>query len=235
MLLKKKQTGNAIKTSAIIAGGGKGKRMQAVGGKQLLQLNGKPIIIRTIEVFDKAHSIDEIIVVLDKTKIALFEVLLKNYGIKKVKKIVDGGEERTDSVMSGLSAVSSESQIVVIHDGARPLITTTLIDQCVNAAKKFGAVVAAVPVKDTIKNADKTGNVDKTLPRQTLWHAQTPQAFKKQIIVDAYKKVGKRAFTDDSSVVEASGKKVKIIMGDYKNIKITTPEDLNIAEVLIQC
>jgi 2-C-methyl-D-erythritol 4-phosphate cytidylyltransferase/2-C-methyl-D-erythritol 2,4-cyclodiphosphate synthase len=158
------------------------------------------------------------------------------YGLTKVSAIVPGGRERQDSVRCGLSAVSSTSQIVVIHDAARPFITCQAISDSVAAAREHGAAVVAVPEVDTVKSSLDGAFVESTLQRERLWAVQTPQTFKKEIIEAAFDKAGRDGFTgtDDASLVERMGVPVKIVMGSYQNIKVTTPSDIPIAEAILK-
>lgn len=217
-----------MKTVAIITAAGYGKRMGKP--KQFLELNGKPILERTIAVFERARIIDEIIVVVNEEDVGW----VKKSG--KVRQVVGGGKERQVSVFNGLKVLPGDTEIVAIHDGARPFITSEIIENAIVEAKKVGAVVVGVPVKDTIKKvSSKQLAVSSTVDRSQLWAAQTPQVFKKDIILKAYQ-AGKDKFqvTDDAMLVEKMGKPVKMVMGSYQNIKITTPEDLIIAEGIIR-
>ncbi len=154
------------------------------------------------------------------------------YNFSKVQKIIDGGETRQDSVYNGLKALSPDVDIVVIHDGARPLVEETLIQDSIEAAQKNGAVIAAIPLKDTVKKSQKNFFIKETLNREEIWRAQTPQTFKYDMILSAYHQAYKDKFcaTDDAAIVERYGHKVKMIIGSEENIKITTPFDIIIAE-----
>ena len=225
-----------MKTVAIITAAGSGKRMGEP--KQFLKIGGKPMLLRTISVFEKSGAIDEIIVVVNKEEIEKVNKLKS----KKIKQIIAGGKERQDSVFNGLSALPDDAEIVAIHDGARPFVTEEIIEEAVEEAKTSGAAVAGVPLKDTIKEIknDKLKMTNgghiilKTINRESLWAAQTPQVFRKEIILKAYAQ-GKDKYqaTDDAMLVEKMGEKVKMVMGSYQNLKITTPEDLIIAEGIL--
>lgn len=223
-------------SSVVIVAAGKGKRMGADLNKQYLKLDGKEILAHTIEKFQQCDQIDEIIIV---TAIDEIEYCRKHiwqaYGFTKIKNIVAGGRERQDSVYNGLLEVSKQSQIVLIHDGARPLIRSKQIEESIETASQVGGCVVGVPVKDTIKICDHNQVVRQTPSRDTLWLVQTPQTFKYDLIMKAYKAgIEKNLLvTDDSMMVEALGYPVKIIQGRYDNIKITTPEDLIVAKGML--
>jgi len=223
-----------MKVTAIIPAAGSGKRLNAK--KQFLKLLGKPLISYTISEFESCQSVDDIIVISAKDDIEQTKELLK--GFKKVKKIIEGGAERQDSVYNGINSVEVESEedIILIHDGARPLITRDIISKAISEAKVAKAVVVGVPSKDTIKTVSKDGIVAETLDRKAIWLVQTPQVFSFSVIKEAYeraKRIGYKA-TDDSKLVERLGISVKIVMGSYENIKITTSEDIAIAEAILK-
>ena len=211
-----------MKIAVIIAAGGTGKRMGQP--KQFLPLAGKAVIAWTLEVFQKIKSIEQIVLVVAEEELER----AKNLNVP----VVEGGEQRGDSVKSGLKAVSPDTDLVIIHDGARPLITPDIIEKAISEAKEHGAAVVGVPVKDTIKRVGDDLMIKETVDRQILWQAQTPQVFKYEIITRAYAK--KRSATDDAKLVEDLGIKVKMVMGSYENIKITTPEDLIVAEAILR-
>lgn len=219
------------KTGAVIVAAGESRRMGGVD-KVLALLGGKPVLARVIDTFQRCSSINQIVVVLSEQNLERGRQLVAEQGWSKVTEVCPGGERRQDSVAAGLSRLS-HCQWVVIHDGARPLVTVDLIDRGLEAARETGAAVAAVPVIDTIKVAGDDRIVHQTPPRQNLWAIQTPQVFRIDVITEAYKKANGDV-TDDASLVEKLGYKVKLYMGAYDNIKITTPEDLALAEVLWQ-
>jgi len=184
----------------------------------------------TLSVFQKTKAIDEIILVVNAEE----KIHTKGLKFSKIKKIVAGGRERQASVYNGLKALPENTGIVVIHDGARPFVSPAMIEAAIEQAKKHGAVVVGVPVKDTIKLVNpKTKTVIRTLPRDRVWAAQTPQVFKRDLIMKAYQKYGKQKVTDDAMLVEKMGKQVKMLIGSYLNLKITTPEDLLLAEAFL--
>lgn len=222
--------------TVIILAGGKGSRMNAGINKAYLPLHNRPILTYTVEAFDKNEMVDEIILVVGENEESLFrsKVLVKSKG-SKVKKIVTGGYERQDSVYNGLAAIDSSCDIVLIHDGARPFVSSSVIQRCIDGALKYGAVTTAVPIKETIKIVRKPNLIDYTPDRRNIWVTQTPQAFKRNIIIDAHTNAKNRDIkgTDDAMLVENMGLEVRVIEGDYDNIKITTPEDLIIAEAIV--
>jgi 2-C-methyl-D-erythritol 4-phosphate cytidylyltransferase len=193
-------------------------------------LGGKPVLARTVDVFQNCDSIDQIVIVLSEPNLELGKRLVAGEGWTKVTDVCPGGQRRQDSVAAGLSRLK-DCHWVVIHDGVRPLLTEDLISRGLTEAEETGAAVAAVPVTETIKVASGDRIVHQTLLRQNLWAVQTPQVFGYPIIAKAYQKAKGEA-TDDASLVEQLGYKVKLYMGAYDNIKITTPDDLVLAEVL---
>jgi len=207
---------------------------QRMGGvdKVLALLGGKPILVRAVEPFQGCRSIDQIIIVLGEQNLERGKQMVVEEGWSKVIDVCPGGRRRQDSVLAGLNRLK-DCGWVVIHDGVRPLVTVELIEQGLAEARETGAAVAAVPVTDTVKVAGDDKIVHQTPPRQKLWAAQTPQVFSYPIIAEAYQRA-KGDVTDDASLVEQSGYKVKLYMGAYDNIKITTPDDLILAEVLWQ-
>jgi len=219
------------RVGAVIAAAGRGERMGEID-KLFAQLGGKPLLVRTTQPFQQCALIDQIVVVVSGEREELCRRMVVGEGWSKVSDVCLGGRRRQDSVAAGLKHLR-DCQWAVIHDGARPFVTVDLIERGLEAARETGAAVAAVPVKDTIKLAGDDRIVHQTPPRQNLWAIQTPQVFNIDIITEAYKKTNGDV-TDDASLVEQLGYKVKLYMGDYNNIKITTPEDLTLAEVLWQ-
>lgn len=226
-----------IKTTAIILAAGQGKRMQSDKPKQYLEICGHPILYYTIKAFE-ASLIDEIILVTGKGEIEYCQKeIVEKYQFKKVKKIIEGGKERYHSVYQGLKAVE-ETDYVYIHDGARLFVTPEMIEKVLEEVKEHKACVIGMPVKDTIKIADIEQNVCNTPDRKYVWAVQTPQVFQYQLIKNAYDLFMKEedtSITDDAMVLEKMlGCKIKLVEGSYQNIKITTPEDLKIAEVFLK-
>lgn len=225
------------KASAIIVAAGTGSRMKTGINKQYLLLSGKPILAYTLETFERSQFISEIIVVINREEHKQFEDnILKHFKFSKVKFIVTGGADRQESVYNGLIKVSCDLEIVTVHDGARPFVTVDNIAESIVAAENIGAACVGVPVKDTIKKVNQDGIVEETLERRFLWAIQTPQAFKKEILNRAHEKAIAEGFrgSDDCVLVERLGQTVKMIMGSYSNIKITTPEDLDFASSILK-
>ncbi|MFC1953931.1 2-C-methyl-D-erythritol 4-phosphate cytidylyltransferase [Chloroflexota bacterium] len=219
------------KVGAVIAAGGSSQRMGDTD-KLFALLGGKPVLARVLDVFQRCDSIDQIITVLSKQNLEQGRRLIVEHGWSKVTDVCPGGRRRQDSVVNGLSRLNDCSW-VVIHDGARPLVTVDLIDRGLEAATETGAAIAAVPVTDTIKVAGDDEFVQGTPPRHNLWAVQTPQVFRFDIIAEAYRQA-KYDVTDDARLVEQLGHRVKLYIGSYDNIKVTTPEDLALAEIFAQ-
>jgi len=219
------------KVGAVIVAAGESQRMGGVD-KMWALLGGKPVLARVADTFQNCSLIDQIVIVLNEQNLKRGKQLVAEQGWSKITDVCPGGKRRQDSVVAGLSRLRN-CNWVVIHDGARPLVTEELIHQGLSQAKETGAAVAAVPVTDTIKVAGDDRIVRQTPPRQNLWAVQTPQVFLPDIITEAYQQA-KGEVTEDASLVEQSGYRVKLYMGSYDNIKITTPDDLALAEVLWQ-
>ncbi|NWF52107.1 MAG: 2-C-methyl-D-erythritol 4-phosphate cytidylyltransferase [Nitrospirae bacterium] len=217
---------------AIVPSAGIGRRF---GQKKPFHLlGGKPLIIRTIEVLESVNEIVEIIPVLRKEDIKRGIEVFKSYNISKTKRIATGGKERQDSVYNALKLINDENCIVLIHDGARPFVEKGLIEKAIKELKGFDGVITGIPLNDTIKEVGE-GIVRSTLKRDFLWAIQTPQVFSFKKLFDAYEMSIKDGFysTDDSALVERYGGKIKVIFGSYRNIKITTPDDMIFAEYLL--
>ena len=223
--------GEQQKVGAVIVAAGSSQRMGGVD-KVLALLGGKPILARVIDAFQGCNLIDQIVVVLSRQNLERGRRFVAEQRWSKVTDVCAGGRRRQDSVAAGLSRLG-HCHWVVIHDGARPLVTAGLIDRGLEAAAETGAAVAAVPVTDTIKVAGDDKIVHQTPLRQNLWAVQTPQVFRFDIIAKAYHQA-KGEVTDDASLVEQLGYRVKLYMGSYDNIKVTTPDDLALAEILWQ-
>jgi 2-C-methyl-D-erythritol 4-phosphate cytidylyltransferase len=220
---------NKEKVSSIIAAAGDSQRMGGVD-KMFAPIAGRLVLARVIDTFQKCRSIDQIIIVINSKNIEKCRRLVDAEGWSKVTDVCLGGKQRQDSVAEGLKRLKYAAW-VVIHDGARPLVTIDLIEKGLDAAKETGAAVAAVPVTDTIKVIGAGNIVRQTLPRQNLRAIQTPQVFRIDVIQNTYQYVFGDA-TDDASLVERAGYKIKLYAGSYDNIKITTPADLAMAEAL---
>lgn len=221
-----------MKNVAILLAAGKGSRMKTDLPKQFLEIDGKMIFKHSLDVFERSSAIDEVVVVTDKDHVSFVEDETKEYS--KVKAVIEGGAERYLSVIRGLLYIEENlnCDIVMIHDAARPYIDEEMLVRLMEDTKKYDACIAAVPVKDTIKVADKDGFIKETPERASLYLAQTPQSFKFSLVLDAYKKLvskylNEAKVTDDAQVVEMmTGSKVKLTLGSYSNNKITVPEDL---------
>jgi len=226
-----------MKADAIIVSAGKGQRFMEGRKKQFFLLADKPILTHTLDKFENCPLIDSILLVVGQEDMdyCLKEIIEKNR-YRKISQIVPGGKRRQDSVKNGMDALSRDANIVVIHDGVRPFVTRGMIEDSIHSAQRFGAVVLAIPVKETIKMANADGTVLKTLDRESLWQIQTPQTFQAHVIKEAYQKATENGFvgTDDASLVERLGMKVHILPGSYTNIKITTPEDLILANLFLR-
>jgi len=226
-----------VKVVAIIVAGGSGKRMGNSRSKQYLLLGGVPILVHTLRTFERAAVINHVVLVVPENDIDYTRhSIVEQHQISKVKHIVAGGMQRQDSVRNGLGIVSDENEIVVIHDGVRPFVSEEIINASVQKAFEEDAVTVGVAVKDTVKSVDGNGLIKETLKRDTLWLTQTPQAFKREIIKRAYQKAYEDNIygTDDASLVERINIKVRMIKGSYDNIKITTPEDIELGEYLLK-
>ena len=223
-----------MKVIALIPAAGMGKRMQAGINKQYLQICWMPIVGRTIALFQEATCVDDIYVITPEQEIPYCRTeVVERYGFTKVRAIIPGGKERQHSVLNGLRALdgTGEDDVILIHDGVRPFISRHILEHAVATAREYDGALVAVPVKDTVKIVE-AGVVRDTPPRESIWLAQTPQAFRYGIIRGAHEMADADGFlgTDDASLVERMGREVHIVLGDYRNIKITTPEDLLLAE-----
>jgi 2-C-methyl-D-erythritol 4-phosphate cytidylyltransferase len=225
------------KVTALIPAAGMGRRMGKAVAKQFLPLGDKPMLAHTLLAFQRASEIDEIIPILSQEDMedCLHDVI-EQYHITKVKTLVVGGKERQDSVAHGLEKLGKDSSVVLVHDGVRPFVTAAMIKETVELARKGECVTVGVPIKDTIKEVDAKGVVRHTLERSKLWAIQTPQAFPHKILMRAYEESSTHKVygTDDATLVERMGGTVRVIMGSYENIKITTPEDLLLAEEILK-
>jgi 2-C-methyl-D-erythritol 4-phosphate cytidylyltransferase len=227
MLRRKRQA-----VGAVIAAAGTSERMDGVD-KIVTQLGGKPVLVYVIDTFVKCDAIEQIVVVLTERNMVQVQQLVTEQGWEKVPELCPGGQRRQDSVLAGLNRLKN-CEWVVIHDGARPLVTVDLIKRGLEEAEETGAAAAAIRVTDTIKVVGVDRMVRHTPARETLWAVQTPQVFRFDIIHEAYRRL-KGEVTDDAEIVEQMGyQKVKLYMGSYDNIKITTPADLVLAEALLQ-
>lgn len=222
--------------TAVIVAAGKGKRMGTEISKQFLPLGGKEILAHTVQKFEKAEKIRDIILVTGADSLQDVQEMAQEYGWEKIVSIVAGGKERQDSVWNGLQQVAADTEIILIHDGVRPFVTEDILNISIETALEMGGCVAGVPAKDTIKVCDGENIAIATPDRNVLWQIQTPQTFQKERIVKAYEQAKEDGFvgTDDASFAEHCGYPVKVIMGSYRNIKITTKEDLIIGEAFLK-
>jgi len=201
--------------------------------KQLLDLGGKPVLIRTLEVFEDHEEVDEIVVVASQE----VAETIRSYGFKKLKSVVDGGPNRQASVWSGILALSPEVEWVLIHDGARPLVTWQVVSDVLVSVRLGKCAISGVKSKDTVKITDNGNIVQDTPDRNQAWLVQTPQGFPRGLIQRAHRLAIKEGFvgTDDAVLIERLGMPVTMVEGDYRNIKLTTPDDMRVAEALLSC
>lgn len=225
--------------TAIVLAAGKGTRMNSKIQKQFLEVEGKPVIYYSLKCFQESPLIRDIILVTGEESLSYCkEEIVKRFGFSKVKKVTAGGKERYDSVYAGLCACDN-TDYVLIHDGARPFVTEEILERTCFAVKETGACVVGMPVKDTIKISGRNKMVESTPAREKVWLVQTPQAFRYSLIKESYESIRCKdmsGITDDAMIVEQeSGVKVALVHGSYENLKITTPEDLIIAEAFLRC
>ncbi len=225
-----------MKVSAVLVGAGLGLRMGGPVKKPFLQIRGKPIFLYTIERFSQIDSISEIVLVVGEGETqSLRDQWRGDLDACKVKKIVAGGKRRQDSVYNGLCETGADTEIVLIHDIVRPLVRREHIEAVINKVRESGAAILAAPMKATVKETGSDLRIRRTVPRNNLWMAQTPQGFKRELILKAFNQFNAtdREFTDDAQIVEMAGDPVYIVPGTDENIKITTPEDMRIAGALL--
>ena len=218
--------------SVIIAAAGNSTRYGTGKSKQFLILDNTPVLIKSIQAFDEIDDVKEIIVTARKQDFEVIEDFIAQYGVRKVKHIVEGGDTRQDSIYAAVKKVDEKANLVAVHDGARPLIKRKVIESVIQKADEVDAAACAVPVKDTIKIIDSSGKIVTTPERDALRAVQTPQVFRLSLYKEAIEKAvsdGKQ-YTDDCQLVESMGYPVYLVDGDYENIKITTPDDLLVAE-----
>ena len=233
--LKKYRDGRRPRCAALVAAAGSSTRMGGVN-KLLLPLDGIPVLVRTLDALQRAERVDEIIVATREEELVEIAQLCHTYGISKCKKVIRGGESRAHSVLLAALEASSETELLAVQDGARPLVTPELIDRVITAAARCDAAAPAVPVKDTVKTVREDGAVEQTLDRDTLRAVQTPQVFQADLLKAALQSAveSQIPITDDCSAVERLGKVVFLVEGDEENLKITTPVDLILAEAILQ-
>ena len=240
-----------MKVAAIVPAAGSGLRMRGKVLKQFLLLDGLPILVHTLRVLDLASEIDEVILVVPEPQVSFCRIeIVAKYRLKKVSKLIAGGERRQDSVYEGLRAASADADWVMVHDGVRPFVTREMIQSAIETAKeaKDGAIVA-IPMRDTPKEVSsdlppgpawpagrQAGTITRTLDRQRLWLAQTPQVFRRELFIKAHEAARSQGIygTDDAALVERLGGSVRVVLGSEENIKVTTPMDLQLAEAIIK-
>jgi 2-C-methyl-D-erythritol 4-phosphate cytidylyltransferase len=219
------------RVGAVIAAAGSSRRMDGVD-KIFATLAGKPLLWHVLHVFQGCGAVDQVVVVLSEASVEHGTGLVEEGGFSKVIAVCAGGQRRQDSVAEGLKRLEG-CDWVVIHDGARPCLTAELVERGLEEARQAGAAIAAVPLKETVKVVDDAGEIESTPRRDSLWAAQTPQVFRFDLIAGAHRMV-RQEVTDDASLVETLGYKVRVYMGLYDNIKVTTPEDLALAETILR-
>ena len=225
------------KICTLIPAAGEGNRLKSAVKKPYVALAQKPILTHTIQRFEQNTAVDEIFVLVNEADFEMCRAtVLAPYAFQKVQPLVAGSATRQQSVHNGVRALPADTDFVIVHDGVRPFVTDETIFACLDAAAEWGAAVAAVPVKETIKMANAEDFIVETPPRERLWTVQTPQVFRKSLLEKAHQIAEKKQLTatDDAALVEHLGHPVKLVNGSYANVKITTPEDLRIANVFLQ-
>ncbi len=224
-----------MKTIALVPAAGSGDRMGGSGDdKPFMELAGKPVLAHVLERLDASENVDEIVLIVKDKYVERAKETVSERAIKKVIGVIAGGKTRAESVSRGIAACGArDGDLILIHDGVRPFVTGTVICKAIEAAKSSGAAVAGIPCSATIKNVNDDRVIESTPDRSGLWEAQTPQVFRADLIKKAYSSGGSREATDDSSMVERLGHKVSMVEGSRYNIKITVPEDLDLAETIL--
>lgn len=224
-----------VEIGTVIPAAGQGKRMGAGYNKQFLPLLGQPILAHTVRLFENSSYVSEIVIVGAQSDVGVIEELVHHYRFKKVVAICKGGVQRQDSVHAGVQALSPTIQRVVVHDGARPLLTLGALNRFLEETEGFTAAIMGIELKDTIKQVDSSGKVTETLPRERLRAVQTPQIFERGILEEAHRHALSLGYygTDDASLLEWMGHPVQMVEGSQENIKVTTPEDLWLAERIL--
>ncbi len=222
-----------MRVSAIVLAAGKGLRFKSRVSKPLAKINARPLIIYSLAVLSRQAGVKEIIVVANRNNLNGISAAVKKYKIPRVSAIIQGGLRRQDSVANGLRHIAKDTDLVLIHDAVRPFIDGKLVARLFKQALRYGAAIAGVAVNSTIKKAGRRNLlVERTVCREGLWEIQTPQVFRRDLILAAYRRFGREDATDDAGLVEKLGAKVKIVKGSYRNIKITAPEDLAVAAAI---
>lgn len=223
--------------AALIPAAGSGQRMGSALAKPFLQLGGREILARTLDVFEACPVVDDVwVITAPEYRVHCQRTIIERYGFQKVRGVVGGGSMRQESVWLGLQHVTEAIDLVVVHDGVRPLLSASLLCKTLCQAALHGAAIAAVPLKDTLKRVTESGEIETTVPRERLWRVQTPQAFRRRLLQSAFVHAWEHGIiaTDEAGLLEAWGLKVTVVPGEEHNIKITTPDDLVFAEALTQ-
>jgi len=218
--------------TVIVVAAGRAERLKSKVSKPLVKINSKPILIYSLEVFNKLSLVNEIVVVANSSNIESIKRVIKRYKINKARKVVLGGIRRQDSVVNGMFAMNPKTGLVLVHDGGRPFVSKKIVLDVISEASKTGAAIPAVAVKATLKSVSAQMFIKSTVDRSGLWEAQTPQGFRADLLFVAYNKFKHENMTDDASVLEKLGIPVSIVNSDARNIKVTTPEDLIIAQAI---
>lgn len=224
------------RVAALIPAAGAGQRMGGTIPKPYLSLGGREILARTLEVFETCVAVHEVWVIASaEQQVHCRQRIVEHYGFGKVQGVVTGGDERQASVWHGLQQLGPEVDLVLIHDGVRPFVNHAMIEGALAGAAQHGAAIAAVPLKDTIKRVSLQGQVEATMPREHLWRIQTPQAFRRQLLQQAFEHAWQQQLvaTDEAGLIEAYGHPVYVVQGSEQNVKITTPDDLALCERFI--
>jgi len=236
-MTRKPDLKNIEKVAAVVPAAGAGLRMGGESAKQFLDLNGTPLLAITLRPFETCQAIQAVILVVPPDAIEYCRnEIVKKFKLKKIKDVLPGGKRRQDSVRLGLEAVEEEYNLVLIHDGARPLIDETLINRIIQTAKENRAVITGMPAKETVKEVNHLTEVTKTYRREKIWLIQTPQVFRRSDIIEGHRRAYEENWeevTDDSLLLERLGIPVKVIQGSEKNIKVTTPYDFKLAQILL--
>jgi 2-C-methyl-D-erythritol 4-phosphate cytidylyltransferase len=220
----------------VVPAAGQGRRMGQKTPKQFLTLGGLPLLVHSLRVLEASEAVTAIVLAVPKAEMDYCRrEIVSAYKFKKVQAVVEGGEERQDSVGLGLDAVGAEADIVLVHDAVRPFLTTDMVARVIAAADRHGAAIVAIPMRDTVKRVGADGLIDETVDRKPLWSAQTPQAARRALLQEAHRKARQDGFrgTDEAQLIERLGHRVAIVEGSTDNIKVTRPEDLAMGESIL--
>jgi 2-C-methyl-D-erythritol 4-phosphate cytidylyltransferase len=225
------------RVAALIPAAGSGRRMGGMIPKPFLRVGAREILARTLDVFETCDAIHEVwVIVAPEQTTFCQQAIIERYGFRKVKGVVTGGTTRQESVWHGLQRLGNNVDVVVVHDGVRPFVTDAILYETINHAVRYGAAISAVPVKDTLKRVSEAGDVEATVARDHLWRVQTPQAFQRYLLQAAFLHALDRGVvaTDEAGLLESLGKSVKVVLGVESNFKVTTPDDLVLAENMLR-